>query len=719
VEDHYFDFRSALQALQRQWKLIAAAIVICFTVALIVLFASRPIYSASALLMVDAGQRNALSQPDQPVSSDIAGTRVDSDVELAGSPATLLKVVESLDLTGDEEFGVRLGWWNEILLSFHLAKPALPSGSEAVQQVLQRLAKSLSVEREPGTLLIRITAHSKRPEFAAELANAVAETYIDGQRSEKIAAVVSTKNLIQSRIDDASGAVVSAEQAIDTFISSNINQLSQETGRSDLIALRDQINSLASRQGDLNSRVSAASASLAIGNYAELSQTLQSQALEALEQQRQALEASIIQSTKKQDLTRLDTLRGQLAAIQSKMTTEAGAEISAVRKEIDSDQSKAAQLKSQLRDSLISSNLPAKTLTRIYELQQASQIARAQYQALLAREKDLEAQSYLQLSDIRIASPAIAPARPSSPNIGLILLAAALGGPCLGIGLAFLRENFIGGFTSAEQAEAVLGIPAVSTVPWARKPAAVNSGEGTLADLLYRAPASPFTESIRRVRATIDQTMRRAGPHLRKPPGTATIVLVTSTTPEEGKTTLAVSLARTFANSGRATLLLDCDLRHPSVASLWDIRPPAELKRYIDGDFALPGVEELCFQDPMSRVRVVAGAQFADSEADGLVFSEVVSQVLERASCQFDIIILDTAPVGVVVDTLYLTEAADFVVYAVKWASTPQSQAKSAIASIRSTLHEGARILPVLTQQRQALPAMGAYEYYYQRSANG
>src|SRR5690606_13643539 len=118
------------------------------------------------------------------------------------------------------------------------------------------------------------------------------------------------------------------------------------------------------------------------------------------------------------------------------------------------------------------------------------------------------------------------------------------------------------GVTSQEQLAAALKIPVAAAIPLEGE----RSGQGSAADLIVETPLSDFAESIRRTRAALDQTLlggTRLAPPATTPLGR--VVMVCSTNPEEGKTTLALALARAYALSGRATLLVDGDLRAPAL----------------------------------------------------------------------------------------------------------------------------------------------------------
>ena len=133
MEDQEIDVRGILNLLRRRASLIMATLVVCLGIAGIALFALTPIYSASALILVDTS-RNALIDPDAQVSSASSeNARVDSEVEILRSDTVLLNVIDRQRLLSDEEFGVRLGLREQVLAFLRLGDADLPQGDAAVQ----------------------------------------------------------------------------------------------------------------------------------------------------------------------------------------------------------------------------------------------------------------------------------------------------------------------------------------------------------------------------------------------------------------------------------------------------------------------------------------------------------------------------------------------------------------------------------------------------------
>jgi capsular exopolysaccharide synthesis family protein len=691
-----FDLRDLLGLLRRRFRMVALTVVLVLAGTSAVILALKPIYTASALVMVDPTRKDLLDPESQFTGTSSDSARVDSEVELVKSPTTLMSVVKDMDLIKDSEFGVKLGLNDMVLAFLRITQPSPPSGDDALQRVMERLRQAISVQRRGLTYLIAIDVESRDPQRAADIANSVAETYIHAQLDSKVTSTLASRNIIQGRIAEASTAVADSERSFDTFIENNIDRISAETGRTDLAALRQRLDNANTTRSNAAALAEMVDSSLKQRDWQSIANELKNEAVNKLVTDRSNLQQSLAGLAEgsqgainlKAELTKLDA---QLAdAAQTQLTT--------LRQRAATAQSQASDVRGQLRSTILDSDLPAEVLTSIYELQQNAEIARSQYQTLLQRLKDLEAQAYLQVADSRIVSQALPPSRPSFPNPPLILSLAGISALGLGIGLAFLVENFVGGFTSEEQLLSIVRTSATAAVPRQRdgKPgAAENVG---IADHIITSPLSVFAEAVRRVRLTLDQALLRnrtadgGG-------GSCAVIMVSSATSGEGKTTLALSMARAYALSGRSTLLIDCDLRKPGIHWQLGLEPSSGLLEYLVNADDAPPLASIMAVDEGSGAQIVVGSRRSDIATDQLLSGSTFARLIRAARESFDVVILDTPPIGPVVDGLYLVQHADVVAFVVRWASTSQQDVRSAIASLNQAKRPQTEIVAVLNRQ--------------------
>lgn len=707
-----FDLRDVLGLLRRRIWFIIAITVVVVGAAGIALLALKPVYTATALILVDPSKKNLLNPEEALGGSGSDSLRVDSEVELVKSETTLLAVARELDLASDPEFGLRFGIRDTILAFLRLAEPRLPTGDDAYNFIINGLRNAVTVQRRGLTFLISVDARSARPEFAAKLANSIARKYIQQQLEAKVSSTLAARDIIDARISDASATVAQSERAFDEFIDTNLARITDATGRSDFAAIRRDIDTLTRTRADVDAKIQSTELSLRQRDWTAMADTLKNEAVANLTRQRDQLLASL--NSTAQGSQAAINLRAELDRLESNLEAAAREAVVALREEVAGTQSRVSELRSQLRSSILASDLPTDILTSIYELQQRAEIARTQYQALLTRQKDLDIQAFLQVPDSRIVSEATKPTAPSFPNPRLILILAGFIGIALGVGLAFLVENFVGGFASEAQTEAILKAPVVSSIPRQRPLKRTGSDSFTVADALVIAPLSVYSESIRRVRIGIDQALRRAGATA-DDTGTPTgiVIAVTSAAPSEGKTTISLSLARAYALAGLSTILIDCDLRKPSVHRQLGMDASEGLLDYLTSN-ASQELRSIVTVDDASGAQVVLGSRRSDVATDQLIAGRTFTTLVNAAKKNFDVVILDTPPIGPVVDGLYLAGMADAIVFVVKWSATPQQEVKGAVAALNSAKREHVPVLALLNQQSANPTAYkGRYAGYY------
>lgn len=706
MDEPEVDLRGAMGVLRRQLRTIVVTLILGLGIAGAALFVLKPAYTATALVLVDPSNKDLLN-PDQQLSnlsSDSA--RVDSEVELVASESALLTTIKELNLVEDPEFGVSIGLQDRLLALLRIAEPKLPTGDAALQKIVTKLRNAVTVQRRGLTYLIAVQARSASPELAAKIVNAITDAYIREQLDFKVQAMQASRDAIKARLADAAAAVSKSEESFDSFISSNLDAISSQTGASDLLALRQRLDTATqTRQQDLTT-LQLAETSLASQDWAGVANTLKSQALKKLEGDRANLER-MLSGLAANDANAVD-LKSQLASLDQQLSRVATGEVTTLRQQVATSQSQVSDLRNQLRNSVLQADLPAEMLTSLYALQQSAENARTQYQTLLSRGNTLDTQAFLQVPDSRVVAQGLPPSEPSFPEPRLILILAAVGSLVIGVGLAFLVENYIGGFTSTGQLEAVLGAQTAVPVPRQRQ-----SGKKSIADQVVDAPLSGYSEAIRRVRLSVEQAIGRRQPSVEGGKRGA-VVMVSSSVPGEGKTTLAVSLARAYALAGQATLLIDCDLRRPSIHRELGFEPMPELIEYLVSTDGKPPTGDLIRKDRSTAARVIVGARRSDMPTDQLVSGTTFAQLLDVARTNFDVIVLDTPPVGPVTDGLYVAAIADAIVFVVRYSMTPQREARAAMRAIVGAKQPETKVIEVLNQVKA--PGRGyrtRYSDYY------
>lgn len=649
--DQYVDMRAILDVLRRRAPLILGVLVVGLALSSLVVFSLKPAYTASALVMVDPTRKDLLDPNGiQGAAGSGDSARIDSEVEIANSTPVLLRAIDDAKLMEEPHLAPMPGLRARLLALLRIAEPAMPTGQAARNAVLRNLDATVSARRRGFTYLIAISAEASTPDGAARIANAVAEAYIRVQVQSKVQSVMDALDMLVPRLAEASAALAASESALDLMVGGNLDRLVAESDRQDIAKLQQELDAVLSERA----RMGAALEALERGSGEGMGQTSPAD------------------------------IREDAAAL--------------LRVELAANRSLAAQLRDDMRSAMLDGALPPEVLTDIYEMQQAAALARTNYERLIGRVNDLRAQADLQVADSRVAAAATPPERASFPNVRMMLFVAGVALLGIGAALAFIVENFIGGFTSEAQLEAVTRRKVASVIPQ-QKPAKRADGApaNSAADSVVAAPLSPFAESLRRLRLRVDQGLARGVGS-----GRGMVLVVTSSVPFEGKTTTAIGLARVYAASGLKVLLVDGDMRRPAVHQQLDIRPSGGLFDYLAGNSKDAVPVSMLSQDPLSEAAVLVGTRHGEAGSEQLLTSTAFLRLVSAARETFDVIIIDTPPVGVVVDGIYLLDMADAVLFVVRWGSTAQQDTVRALDAVESAKRADVPVVLAINQQKLA-----------------
>lgn len=702
-----FSIRDILGLLRRQAKLIVATILVVLIVATVAALSLTPIYSSSTLVLVDPSRKNLLDPTVPGTTATQDSGRIDSEVEIIRSDGILMKVIQTTGLVTDPEFGVRLGLRDRIAALLRIGDAQLPGGDEALGDVLARLKAAVTVQRRGMTYLIAVTVRSESPEKAARLANAIAGTYIDEQVQSKIDNARTSLSTVARPINQAQQAVVQAERDYNTYITDNMDEIIRLTGRTDLRDIQAEIDNLETRRLGVSERAQTIRSGLAGGDISVLVAELQSEAARALDEERNRLLAQL--QSAEQGSTAALNLQQELSNIERSLADTAQDELDTLQTSLSETETAAADARKLRGSVLFDGALPPDIAAQLLGLRQVALNATAKYQLLLSRSQDLETESLLQVADSRVVSAALAPIKPSFPNLPLILALSGMVAVGIGVSLAFLFENYIGGFNSPEQLRAVTGQKLSTVLPLQQPEPDMTS----VADTLVTSPLSRYSEGVRRLRAMLDISLRKQDANAGRGETKGRVIMVSSALPNEGKTTVALSLARTYALAGQRVIILDCDLRKPSIHKHLNVDSSSGLVDVLSGEVPGKDLFKILINDPRSPLIAIVGTRRADLPTDQLVASRSFGQIIASARQRFDYIIIDSPPIEPVVDGLYLAQHADAIAFVVRWATTPQRAVVNSIERLGSTMKPGTDILIALNQQEGRAMAYGSYSGSY------
>ena len=372
----------------------------------------------------------------------------------------------------------------------------------------------------------------------------------------------------------------------------------------------------------------------------------------------------------------------------------------AVQNEYQLSQANEDAIERTVREATGQTDLDDKTAITLRELERTTEVNKNLFEDFLSRAKITEEQSTFEARDSRVITPALPPGAPSSPKKLQFMSLALIMGLFLGVGGAVAKDKLNGGFATPRQVEDMLQVPLLTSVN------TMNSRDlmvkGKLIPLpLYPSvmPLSRYSESIRTLRSGIQMT------DVDDPPK---IIQVTSTIPHEGKTTVAMSLAVSAAFSGLKVLFIDGDLRHTSGTNFFGLLRARGLVDALLGS-ALPN-EVIAFSKDAKLWVLPAGSK-TNNPAD-LLNSNRMKVLIEHCRETFDYIVIDSPPIGPVIDALVISQLADSIVYVVRWASTARELIQQSMRRLPENKVAGV-VFNLLNEKAAQKYGKYAYQYYY------
>jgi len=660
--------------LRRQiWTFLGVVIAINLLAALF-LWQATPAYKASALVIVDPWQRSMLDadRPEGGRPADAA--RVESEVEILRSPSVLLSVVNTLDLVRDPEFAPKRGLRARLASLLGLG-PATLSAEQATRLTLKRLSQAITVTRRGATYVIEVAARSRDPEKAARIANQLAAAYIDAQIRAKVDFAADMQKRLAQQLESARAALREIDRKLDSFLDDSILQIEDTELRAELREIRSAIKEQEANRLRYDALAGRSRERARKREWDALIAELNSERMVRL----QAQAAAIRQGPPPADSA--DT-EARLAQLDRQIDKEAQAVIARIAAEASTAQQNEAELRNRLSQRLTGPDVPADLVLHFREVEGDAAALRLVVDKLTTNSTTATAEIDLQLPDSRIVSAALPPSTPTYPDTPLIAGLAMAFSLLLGISAAILRDSLSGGFADESALEAFSGVPVLASLPAieARRPRDKPTDE------ILDNPAGPYAESMRRLRLGLD-----LAPSVPRPQGTARIALVTAALPGEGATLTAIALARSFALSGRKTLLIDGNLREPGIHAALDRDRRHGLADHLAGRIAsvLPA-DAFQFDDVTPHLSVAAGPGDARLRVDALLQSGRLGNWLQTVRQAYDQIVIDSSPVLGVVDTLLWLRHVDDVVLVVE-AATRARDVRAALRAMsrggRGTAH--------------------------------
>jgi capsular exopolysaccharide synthesis family protein len=648
-------------------------------------FTMVPLYKATTILQITQDNTSQVIGDQDPLKSLFSQNEqrfFETQYLILNSLPMGYRIIDTLDLTKRPEF-----------LKLQKTMPT-KSFSELRRIYAQRIIANLDILPLKRSFLVDVSYVSKDKALAQKVANVVSQEYVRFSMETRRQSYQLIRNWLEQELQKLADKVENSEK-----------KLYLHGKQKDFYSL-EKNNTIVSKYIELSKLLTVAQAER-MGKEAQYEEIKQkgmdappitnNPLIQSLRQNVITQEAKV-SSLKKIFGANYPELQVEKAKLQE-FNQRLQGEVKRVGASIQADFRSAQRAEHLIRDSLQAQKVKVgdlqNNLVKHHILKRDMQTNEQLYQALLSRMKEASVASTMVSSNVAVITPAELPMVPYKPKKVLNLFLATLIGLVGGVGLAFVVEHFDDSLKTAEEMERFCQLPALGVVPYLprNKMALENHGIGLIT---YDQPKSMVTEAIRQVRTSV--MLSSAG----GPPNT---LVVTSPNPNEGKTMMSMNISISLAMNGRKVVLIDGDLRKPSISSSFGLPGQPGLTNYLSGNATLDDI--LRPTQVQDLFLIPAGA--SPPSPTELLESRAFEDLILELRSQFQHVVIDTPPIIEFADARVLSGLSDGVVLVVKHHVTSREAAKLAKQLLQQV---NARIIGGVLNMSRA-NRLGYYGYGY------
>lgn len=758
--------------LRRQFPIFVFVVTCSLALGLVYLFTAPAQFTAHAMLLIDSSKLRILEQ-QAPVDAPIDTAQVETQLEILKSEGVGLAVVKSLKLAEDPEFGAaRPGVLGSIIGFFLSSGP--PSETKLTRKALASFLGKRSITRVNRTYVLDISFTSLDPARSAEIANEIAEAYIVDQLEAKYSATKRASSWLQDRIKELRQQASDADRAVLDYKEKNkiVAVGSNPSGGSARLLGEQQLEELNTQLGAARAAAEETKARLQrISDVmqrevpdAAVADSLHSEVIIRLRNNYldMAAKESIWSARYGSSHLAAVNLRTQMAELKRSIHDELGRIAESHKSDYEIAKSRVEGLERELQKLVANSQVINRDRLGLTDLESTAKVYHSIYDNFLQRYMEAIQQQSFPITEARVISVAAIPEQKSSPLLFPVLGIAGVLGILISFGGAVFREAVDRVFRTTRQVETILQTNCIAVLPllgeslstlrekklaqdrmtsittdapmfaevFGPDPGLSNSSVLTYSEQRLDAvrkseartsvgakekrvlspnksvmrqvvdePLSAFAEAFRLIKVAADLKV-----------GGRQVIGITSTVPREGKTTIASNLAQLIAHSGKHVMLVDGDLKNPSLTRGLTRNAQGGLLEVLNGQLSL---NDAIYVDQQTSLNflpaVVSGTILHSSE---VLASQQFKNLISDLRKSYDYVIVDFPPIAPVVDVRATTQIVDSYIYVVEWGHTRVNLVQHQLEAAPS-LHE--RLLGVVLNKAD-VRVLERYEAYYGRS---
>ena len=681
--------------LGRQWRLIALALAVALALGGVYLAVTPARYTARLDLVIDTKRITWSNSELSTENRIVEDASVESEIEATQSENIILLVVKRLHLDEDAEFARTSPGLRQRLLAFlKLAPAAAPEDSkeQLTRNAVDALRRNLDVTRIGRSYIEQIAFTSLDPDKAAKIANGFADAYIEDQLQAKFDATHRASLWLEQRIGELRQQASDAFRQVQDFKSANSIIIGGEGKLASEIELDQLGKALAKARAD----TTEAQAKLERMTHV-LQQRARKQNVDIPDPAvTDALSNPVITKLRQQffddqnkdiewsarygsDHQATKNLRAEMAALRQAIWDEISRIAESYKSEVQIAQSQEAAIDQRMSEVFQQSAQTRQLQVRLRELETAANTYRGLYETFLTRFTQSVQQQSFPSTEARVISTAAVGTK-SHPKTAFTLILASLFGLGLGVAGGLAREQMSRRIRTRAQLESLLGTSCLAVVPsigsrlLPRRKKGATKDSGAFRKITEVAPFSATAEAFRYVKVAIDLS-----------PADSKVIGIVSALPGEGKTTIAATLAAFIAKSGARVLLIDGDLRNPSITKSLGYTNHQGL---IDVVVNNASASDLVIHDHKYEFDFLpSSTRMKPVNSSDVLTSAVFTKTLKSAADDYDYVLVDLPPVLAVVDVKAAAHLFDGFILVVEWDSTSSDDVVRAL-SASSTVSE-------------------------------
>ena len=707
----------ALRALlRRQLPYIVLTVLVCVGLAAAYVMTAQKKYTSTAVLIIDSRKTTQmLQQQSSPlgVETPLDSATVDSQVEILKSEKVGLAVIKDLDLIHNPAFvSTETSWLSSTMKLLFASGPA--SERSITRRVLSQLQQNLVVKRQALSYAIEVSYRSRDPELSAQIANAIAEAYLVDALEAKYQASKRASGWLQDRMKDLRAQASAADQAVANYKAKNnivdtggrllTEQQLAETNSALTIA-HAQTAEAQARYDRLDSILKDENKDVndLFNDIATVADSLRNDVITRLRQQYLDLSARESDWSKRYGARHLAVvnIRNQMREIRKSITDELRRIGESYKSDLEIAKARENSVQASLKRTIDQSNDTSQAQIVLRDLESNAQSSRALADNFLQLHMLSVQQQSFPMTDARLITEASPPLVPSEPKAMLIILGAIIGGSLLGFGVGWTRDALDQVIRTRNDAESLLGVSCLAVTPRVDGNGEIKVGGSSRPGVLGTVGSWVLPPPLRRMLLTpgrkekiIDNVMRhvqdspfsRFTEAVRSIKVTADIIFMdqrskvlgfTSALPNEGKTTISSSFAQILALGGNKVILVDADIRNPSLTRSL---APSATHGLVEAVLGQADLESVILRDPSTHLAFLPTVALSRiSQSAEFLSSAAMAKMIEGLRERFDWIVLDLSPLVPVIDVRSTTRLIDAYVLVIEWGRTERDAITEAL----------------------------------------